>query len=91
MFVKLALYLLAINVWTVGQFWHDKSRAMNGGWRVPEGHLLGLALIGGSPGAFLARKVFRHKTRKEPFSTRLQVIAVLQAGGLIGWFLLGAI
>jgi len=62
---------------------------MNGGWRVPEGHLLGLALIGGSPGALLARKVFHHKTRKEPFSTWLQVIAVLQAGGLIGWFLLG--
>lgn len=91
MFAKLALYILAVNIWTVGQFRHDKARAMNGGWRVPEGHLLALALIGGSPGALLARKVFRHKTRKEPFSTQLQVITVLQAGSLIGWFLLGAI
>ena len=39
-----------------------------------------LAVIGGSPGAFAARHLFRHKTRKEPFSTRLMVIAAMQAG-----------
>jgi uncharacterized membrane protein YsdA (DUF1294 family) len=41
-------------------------------------------VIGGSPGALLARKLFRHKTRKEPFSTQLQVIIALQAGVAIG-------
>jgi len=46
--------------------------------------LLGLALIGGSPGALLARKLFRHKTRKEPFSTQLLAIIALQAGTVIG-------
>jgi len=45
-------------------------------------------LAGGSPGAFLARHLFRHKTRKEPFSTYLKLIACVQIGGLIGWFLL---
>ena len=41
-------------------------------------------MIGGSPGALLARRWFRHKTRKEPFSTRLLVIVAVQAGTIIG-------
>jgi uncharacterized membrane protein YsdA (DUF1294 family) len=66
------------------RFWQDKQRAIAGEQRVVEADLLALALIGGSPGALLARGWFRHKTRKEPFSTRLWVIAALQAGALIG-------
>jgi uncharacterized membrane protein YsdA (DUF1294 family) len=41
-----------------------------------------------APGAFLKRHLFRHKTRKEPFSTYLQVILVLQIGVIIGWCVL---
>lgn len=89
MMLKVALYLLAVNAWTYAAFGHDKRRAIAGGRRVPEANLLSLALIGGSPGAFAARQAFRHKTRKEPFSTILQVIAVIQVGGVIGWFALG--
>ncbi|HEX8214276.1 MAG TPA: DUF1294 domain-containing protein [Allosphingosinicella sp.] len=77
-------FLLALNCWTVLRFWHDKQRARAGDRRIPEADLLGLALIGGSPGALLARQLFRHKTRKEPFSTQLQLIAALQVGGLLG-------
>ncbi len=80
--------LLLVNAWTVLRFWQDKQRAIAGERRIPEADLLGLALIGGSPGALLARRLFRHKTRKEPFSTQLLLIAVVQAGGLIGWFVL---
>ena len=76
--------LFCINCWTVLRFWQDKRRACAGGRRIPEADLLWLALIGGSPGAFAARSLFRHKTRKEPFSTRLQLIAALQTGALIG-------
>ena len=43
-----------------------------------------LALAGGSPGALLARRLFRHKTRKQPFSTQLFMIAAIQAGAAIG-------
>lgn len=53
--------------------------------RVPEADLLALAFIGGTPGAFLARRLFRHKTRKQPFSTWLWLITVIQAGALVGW------
>lgn len=84
-FVFFALVL--INAFTILRFWQDKARAIEGMWRVPEADLLGLALIGGSPGAFLARRLFRHKTRKEPFSTYLLLIAVLQVGALGGLFL----
>jgi len=83
-----AAALLLINAWTAFCFWQDKQKAINGLRRTPEAELLGLALIGGTPGAFLARHLFRHKTRKEPFSTHLQVILALQIGGIIGWWVL---
>ena len=75
---------LVVNCWTFLRFWQDKQRARAGDRRIPEADLLVLALIGGSPAAFLARNLFRHKTRKEPFSTQLQVIAALQLGAIIG-------
>jgi len=78
------LILLAVNCWTVLRFWQDKQRAIAGARRIAEADLLGLALIGGSPGALLARRWFRHKTRKEPFSTRLLLIVALQAGAVVG-------
>ncbi len=79
-----AVAFVLVNLWTMLRFWQDKCRATAGQRRIPESDLLGLALIGGSPGAFLARRLFRHKTRKEPFSTYLFVILALQAGALIG-------
>jgi uncharacterized membrane protein YsdA (DUF1294 family) len=79
--------LVALNLFTMLRFWQDKQRAVAGERRIPEADLLGLALIGGSPGALLARRLFRHKTRKQPFSTWLFLIVALQAGALIGFFL----
>lgn len=70
------------------RFRADKQRAIEGRRRIPESDLLGIALIGGSPGALIARQLFRHKTRKEPFSTQLMVIVAIQAGVIIGLFLL---
>lgn len=84
----LFLVLFAVNAITVTRFWRDKQRAIAGLRRVPEAELLGLALIGGTPGAFLARAMFRHKTRKQPFSTQLMVTAAAQAGAAGGWFLM---
>ena len=81
------LGLILVNAWTVLRFWQDKQRAIAGERRISESDLLGLALIGGSPGALLARHLFRHKTRKEPFSTQLLVILVLQVGAVIGFIL----
>ena len=78
---------LLINIWTALCFWQDKQRATSGERRIRESDLLGLALIGGSTGALIARKLFRHKTRKQPFSTRLHLIVVVQIGLAIGLLL----
>lgn len=77
-------WVLAINLWTIWRFRDDKRRATLGQRRIPEADLLAMAAAGGTPGAFLARHWFRHKTRKQPFSTWLWLIAVMQAGALIG-------
>jgi len=79
--------LLLVNAWTMMRFWQDKQRAHAGGRRISEADLLGLALIGGTPGAFLARHWFRHKTRKQPFSQHLFLIAAAQIGVVVGLFL----
>ncbi|WP_022683350.1 DUF1294 domain-containing protein [Sphingobium bisphenolivorans] len=83
-----AAWLLLINLWTFQRFGADKARARRGQRRIAERDLLGLALIGGTPGAFLARRVFRHKTRKQPFTTQLQLIAAVQLGTVIGWWII---
>lgn len=59
----------------------DKWRAGRGR-RVPEATLLGLALVGGSPGLVLAMLVARHKTRKASFLARLALVLVAQAAAL---------
>ena len=82
-----ACWLLAVNCWTAFRFWQDKQRAIAGERRIPEADLLGLALFGGTIGAFAAAYRFRHKTRKEPFRTYLALIGVIQTSLLIGFFL----
>jgi uncharacterized membrane protein YsdA (DUF1294 family) len=77
MLLALLTWLVAINLWTVLRFWQDKRRAIAGARRIPEADLLWLALLGGSPGALAARRLFRHKTRKQPFSIRLMLIAAI--------------
>ena len=47
----------------------DKSAAEHGSWRTSESTLHTIALVGGWPGALVARRVFRHKTKKQPFRT----------------------
>ena len=81
------LALVVVNLWTFLCFGLDKAYAESGRRRLSESSLLTLALIGGSPAALLARRHFRHKTRKQPFSTILMVIAALHVGLLAGLLL----
>ncbi len=60
----------------------DKYCARNCMWRVPEGTLLGMALIGGTIGAVAAQYALRQKTREEPLRTQLYLIAGLQVVAL---------
>ena len=92
MLVASLCWIVMVNAWTIERFRDDKRRAIAGARRIPEADLLTLALIGGSPGAFAGRHIFRHKTRKEPFSTYLMLIATMQvgAGGALLLFLNGS-
>jgi uncharacterized membrane protein YsdA (DUF1294 family) len=93
--LALICLLLAVNIVTFCVFWWDKAAARRGTWRVPEHKLLSLAFFGGSLGAFAAQRLLRHKTRKEPFRTRLTAILILHAAvvsvGLLAlpWVLAG--
>lgn len=81
-----------VNLWTFMLFGLDKFRAEAGGWRVSEVTLLGWALLGGSVGAYAGRALFRHKTRKQPFSSHLHQTAFLHltaAALTAGWMLAG--
>ena len=49
----------------------DKSAARRGAWRIKEGTLHILGLMGGWPGALLAQQTLRHKSKKIIFPCRL--------------------
>jgi uncharacterized membrane protein YsdA (DUF1294 family) len=83
----IAGYLAFINATAFVVFAWDKYRARNGMWRVPERTLLILAGIGGSPAMIGGQYALRHKTWKEPFRTRLLMIAGLQAIAIIALLL----
>ncbi len=74
------LAYLAFNLFVFLVYWWDKEAARRGGWRIRESTLLLLALVGGSAGAISAQSLLRHKTRKEPFRSKLTSIVILQAG-----------
>ncbi len=88
MLALILAWIVGVNLWTMLRFRQDKRRAAAGLRRVPEAQLLRLALLGGTPGAFAARRLFRHKTRKQPFSTQLLLIAAVQLAVAIGLLVL---
>jgi uncharacterized membrane protein YsdA (DUF1294 family) len=76
-------WLGAVNVVAFGYFGYDKARARQLGRRVPEVVLHGLSGIGGSPGAYAAMQLFRHKTIKGPFRILFWAIVILQTSLLV--------
>ncbi len=78
--------LAGLNIATFGLYGLDKRRARRGTVRVPERTLLFFGFVGGSPGALLGQKLFRHKTRKRSFQIMFWVLVVLQ-GAVIAYVL----
>lgn len=62
----LGLYAF-LSAWLFALYAFDKAAARAGRRRTAEATLHLLALAGGWPGALLAQRVLRHKTRKQPF------------------------
>lgn len=81
-------YLLLINAASFLIMRSDKRRAIKKFRRIPERTLLGLSILGGSGGTFLAMALYRHKTKHPAFSVGVPLILTLQALlGVIYWIL----
>ena len=79
-----AAYLLLSGV-AFAMYRADKSAAsISGRRRTPESTLHTVDLLGGWPGALVARHVFRHKTIKQPFRTVFW-LTVLANGAALAW------
>ena len=71
-------YLALVNLIAFTVYGADKRRARKDRRRVPEKTLFLLAIIGGSLGAFLGMRLFRHKTRHWYFVWGIPAIMALQ-------------
>ena len=74
----LLYYLIVSNIVTFLVYGIDKWKAKQGSWRISEATLLILAVIGGSIGALLGMKVWRHKTQHKKFKYGLPLILIIQ-------------
>lgn len=72
------IYLFVINIITYFLYGLDKQKAKQNRWRIPEKVLLGLAAFGGTIGALLGMRMFRHKTQKWKFKLGVPVILAIQ-------------
>ena len=77
------IYLVSINVVTFFMYGIDKWKAKKSRWRIRETALLGLAVLGGSIGAWLGMKVWHHKTQHKKFRYGVPLILIIQITLLI--------
>ena len=71
-------WLAGITTATFFYYGYDKWRAKNDRSRVPEAALHGLSILGGSLGAYVGMRWFRHKTIKGRFRILFWGIVALQ-------------
>jgi len=83
----IAMWAGALSISTLGLYGYDKAQAQGGGPRVPELVLHLLAALGGTPGAYLGMRLFRHKTNKSRFQAIFWLIVAAQLGVVAWWFL----
>ena len=76
--LMLVAWMMFVNLLAYALFRADKQRAIAGAWRIPESQLLLVSALGGSLGARAGQILLRHKTRKQPFRSLLNVIVSLQ-------------
>ena len=77
------IYLAAVNAVTFFMYGIDKWKAKKARRRISEATLLGLAVIGGSIGAWIGIKVWHHKTLHKKFKYGVPLILLLQIAALI--------
>ena len=83
MVMPVIIYLVVVNAVGFGAFGWDKYCAERGMYRLPERTLLMIAAAGGAAGSIAGQRMFRHKTRKEPFRTYLYVTVLINIAGFV--------
>ena len=73
----LLYYFVCVNVLTFFVYGIDKWQARQGKWRISEATLLLLAVIGGSIGAWLGMREWRHKTMHKKFKYGIPAILMI--------------
>ena len=81
------IHLVIINVVTFFMYGIDKWKAKKSKWRIREAALLGLAVLGGSIGAWSGMKVWHHKTLHKKFRFGVPAIIIVQLA-LIVYFII---
>ena len=81
------IYLVVTNVVTFFIYGIDKLKAKKSKWRIREAALLGLAVLGGSIGAWSGMKVWHHKTQHKKFKYGVPAIIIIQLA-LIVYFII---
>lgn len=71
-------YILLINLIGFVAMYIDKKRAKRNEWRIKEGTLLSIALLGGGIGSIIGMYKFRHKTKKLKFTIGFPTIVITQ-------------
>lgn len=87
----LALWLIAINLFTFVAYGVDKYKAKRQERkpetrRIPERNLLLSAAVGGSLGAFFGMRVWHHKTKHKIFQIGIPLMLVLHIVLIFGLF-----
>ena len=77
------IYVLSINLITFLAMLIDKKKAKWGRWRIKEGTLFTLVLLGGGIGGILGMYLFRHKTKKARFVFGFPAILILEIVAII--------
>lgn len=81
-------YLVLINIAAFIIYGADKHKAKKGQWRIPEKTLIGVAVLGGSIGAVMGMRLFRHKTKHPKFYIGIPVIILLQIAVVVVYYFL---
>ncbi|NLY61650.1 MAG: DUF1294 domain-containing protein [Clostridiales bacterium] len=79
------LYIILINIIAFVTMGRDKLKSIKGTWRISEGTLLAVALIGGSIGILGGMCFFRHKTKHSKFKWGIPLIIIAQ--GILLWLI----
>lgn len=72
------IYLFVVNLIAFILFAIDKYKSKKSKWRISERTLIVISLIGGSVGALMSMKAFRHKTKHKKFTIGVPFILVAQ-------------